>query len=134
MRATEAANDTEGLLESTAAKIKEGSELVTKTSDDFEKVADFTNRAVHLVNEITQTSQQQIQNVSHLNTSIDEIDVVTQHTAAQAEETSATARVLIDQADQLKEVGNELSLLVASGGGDEEESSPRTKGMKQIGM
>jgi methyl-accepting chemotaxis protein len=134
MRATEAANDTEGLLESTAAKIKEGSELVAKTSDDFEKVAQFTNRAVQLVNEITLTSQQQTQNVSHLNTSIDEIDVVTQHTAAQAEETAATARVLIEQADQLQEVGNELSLLVDAGQADHRESSAHHEDMKQLGM
>ncbi len=133
MRATEAANDTGQLLESTAVKINEGSALVTKTADDFTKVAEFTSRASQLVNEITQTSQQQTQNVSHLNKSIEEIDVVTQHTAAQAEETAAIAEVLIEQANQLKEVGNELSLLVA-GEVDRQSEAKGHDELKQLGM
>ena len=134
MRATEAANDTSQLLESTAVKINEGSALVTRTSNDFVKVAEFTSRALQLVTEISMTSQQQTQNVSHLNQSIEEIDVVTQHTAAQAEETAAIAEVLIGQANQLQAVGNELSLLVSSEGGNSGAEATAQDEVKRLEM
>lgn len=78
MRAADAAKNTSTLLEGTVKKVKDGSELVTRTNDAFLQVA------------------------------VTEMDKVTQQNAATAEESASASQELNAQAEQMKSMVGEL--------------------------
>ena len=61
MRASEAARNTAALIEGTVDKVKEGSDLVTKTAEAFSQVAGSTGKIRELVAEIAAASGEQAQ-------------------------------------------------------------------------
>jgi methyl-accepting chemotaxis protein len=130
MRAAQAARDTGALLEGTVTKVNEGDLIVRKTAEAF---SDATTKATHtttLVGEITKASQEQAQGIEQLNISVASIDKITQGNAAQADHTSSAAADLNEQADRLKEVSRDLTILVVgreemgyTAGWDDQENS-----------
>lgn len=67
MRASEAARNTAALIEGTVDKVKEGSDLVTKTAEAFSQVAGSTGKIRELVAEIAAASGEQAQGVDQIN-------------------------------------------------------------------
>ncbi|MEN6621777.1 MAG: methyl-accepting chemotaxis protein, partial [Smithella sp.] len=63
MRSADAAKNTSGLIEGTVNKIKDGSDLVTKTNEAFAEVAGSTSKVAELVGEIAAASQEQAQGI-----------------------------------------------------------------------
>ena len=127
MRAAEAANDTSSLIEGTIDKIKEGSELVNVTNEEFGQVAEKSRKVGELVGEIAAASTEQTQGIDQINKAVNEIDRVTQHTAANAEESASVSEEMKAQAASMKSYVQNLIALV--GGGNIEE--PAKTGGKQ---
>ena len=67
-----------------------------------------------MVQEISQASSEQAQGIEQINTSIAEMDKITQQNAANAEETVSSAEELNCQAEQLIETVDSLVTLVGS--------------------
>ena len=61
MRAADAAQNTSDLIAGTVKKVKNGGDLVTRTNDDFSKVAESTAKVNELVGEIAAASKEQAQ-------------------------------------------------------------------------
>ena len=77
MRAADAAKNTSALIEGTVKKIKDGSNLVTKTNEAFAEVAVSASKVGELVGEIAAASQEQAQGIDQINKAVAEMDKVT---------------------------------------------------------
>ena len=118
MRAAEAARNTAGLIEGTVTRVKEGSDLVERTSKEFTQVAATASKMETLVSEITAASQEQAQGIEQINRAVTELDKVIQANAANAEESAAASEEMSSQAEHLKGFVNELVALVSGDSGD----------------
>ena len=112
MRAAEAAKNTSGLIEGTVKKIREGSELVGKTSEAFSEVAVNSAKVGELVGEIAAASSEQAQGIDQINKAVTEMDKVTQQTAGNAEESASASEEMNAQAMSMREVVQELMLVI----------------------
>ena len=112
LRSAEAAKNTAVLIDGTVAKIKSGAELVVKTNDAFHEVTDSSSRVGELVSEIAAASNEQAQGVDQINTAIADMDKVTQHNAANAEESASASEELNAQSEQMKSMVKNLVALV----------------------
>lgn len=112
MRAADAAKNTAELIEGTVSKVGIGSQVVTKTNETFEEVADSVGKVADLVTEIAAASNEQTQGVDQVNTAVAEMDKVVQQNAATAEESAGAAEELSGQAEQLQAMVNELTIMV----------------------
>ncbi len=126
MRAAKAARDTADLIEGTVKKVHEGSQLVTQTNEDFGAVAAKAAKVGTLVAEIAGASKEQSNGLNQVNQAVLEIDNVTQQTAASSEEGAAAAEELRAQAAHLKDLINELELLISGGKGGGKSSTTAT--------
>jgi methyl-accepting chemotaxis protein len=121
IRAADAAKNTASLIEDTVKKTKEGTVLVSKTNQDFEEVAQSATKAAELISEITAASQEQSQGIDQINKAVAEMDKITQHNAADAEESASASEQMNAQAEQMKVVVKELMDVVggsANGAGN----------------
>ena len=112
MRASEAARNTANLIEGSVKKIKNGSDLVTKTNEAFGKVATGAKKVGELVGEIAAASSEQSQGVEQINKAVSEMDRVVQKTAASAEESASASEEMNAQAEQMKVYVDELVAVV----------------------
>ncbi|MGA2229206.1 MAG: methyl-accepting chemotaxis protein, partial [Syntrophobacteraceae bacterium] len=112
MRAAEAAKSTASLIEGTVTKIKEGGQVVEKTSKEFSEVAVSVERCSELVGEISAASREQAQGIEQVNKAVNEMDKVVQQNAANAEESASASEEMNAQAHQMKEYVGELKSLV----------------------
>lgn len=117
MRAAKAARDTADLIEGTVKKVQEGSQLLTRTNEDFGAVADKASKVGILVASIAEASKEQSSGLSQVNQAVVDIDNVTQQTAASSEEGAGASEELSAQAAHLKELINELEELISGSKG-----------------
>lgn len=112
LRATEAARDTAHLIQETVKKIRNGSEMVTQTSEIFINVASGAQKVSQLVSNIAVATKEQAQGIEQINRAITEMDKVVQRNAASAEESASAAEEMSAQAGMMKGFVNELVGLV----------------------
>ena len=112
MRAADAAKDTAQLIEGTVKKVHEGSELVLKTNESFEKVSASSGKVKALVAEIAEASNEQSRGIEQVNIAISEMDKVVQQNAANAEESASASEEMNAQAEQLKAYVRDLVQLI----------------------
>jgi len=91
MRAAEAAKSTASLIEDTVRKIRDGSEVVKKTNNEFSRVVDSTDKMRGLIEEITVASREQAQGIEQIGKGISEMEQVIQRNAAVAEESASAS-------------------------------------------
>ncbi|MFZ5453426.1 MAG: methyl-accepting chemotaxis protein [Thermodesulfobacteriota bacterium] len=115
MRAADAAQKTADLIENTVAKVREGSNLVYRTAEDFTEVAGSTSKVKELVAEIAAASQEQAQGVEQINRTMVEMDKVVQSNAANAEESASASQQLSAQSEQMKIIVGDLVVLMGGG-------------------
>jgi methyl-accepting chemotaxis protein len=112
IRAAEAAKNTAGLIEGTVVKVKDGSDLVSKTNEDFNHVAESSTRVTELVGAIAAASSDQAQGIQQINTTVAGMDDVVQKKAANAEESASSSAEMSAQAEEMKRMVRELMALV----------------------
>jgi methyl-accepting chemotaxis protein len=112
MRAADAAKNTANLIEGTVKKVKEGSELVAKTSAEFAQVASDSSKMSELVAEIAAASTEQSQGIEQINRAVGEMDKVVQQNAANAEESASASEEMNAQAEQMKGFVQDLVVLI----------------------
>jgi len=134
MRAAEAAKNTAGLIEGTVKRIKDDGDLVIRTNQAFDQVAERVSKVGDLVAEITAASNEQAQGIEQVNTAVAEMDKVVQQNAANAEENASASEEMNAQAEQMKGFVGKLLAIVngnANGAGKGREpisaKRPKTK-------
>lgn len=116
MRAAEAAKNTASLIEDTVTKIRDGSEIVGKTSSEFSKVVGSTAKMTEIIGEIAVASQEQAQGIEQISRGILEMDKVVQRNAANAEESASASEEMNAQAEQMKTYVEELEAVIRGRG------------------
>ena len=116
MRAADAAKNTADLIEGTIKKIKDGSDLVTKTNEAFTEVAERSSKVGELVAEISAASKEQAHGIDQVNNAVTEMDKLTQQNAANAEESASASEEMNSQAGNMKTFVHDLSALVGGSG------------------
>ena len=112
MRAAEAAKETGVIIEGTVNLVTDGANLVTKTSEAFQKVETDTKRAAELVGEITVGSSEQAEGIEQVNRAIGEMDEIIQQNALTTEKSETASTEMNSQANQMKEHVEKLRDLV----------------------
>jgi len=107
MRSAEAARNTASLIESTVKKVKEGSDLVQSTYEDFSGVVDAVGKTEGLISEISNANKEQFIGIDEINKALTEIDTITQQIAQVSSETA-------DASDDLSTLSTNMSTYVHS--------------------
>lgn len=118
LRAADAAKSTANLIEGTVKKVKDGSELVRKTNEEFSEVARNAGKVGELVAEITVASDEQAQGIEQVNKAVAEMDKVVQQVAASAEESASASEEMNAQAEQMKGYVAKMAALVTGSRND----------------
>ncbi len=116
LRATEAARQTQQIIEGSLQNVREGSDLVKVTDNAFSQVEEGSRKVSGLVGEIAQASREQAQGLGQVSQALSEMDKVTQQVAANAEEGSAASEELSGQAATLLDTVAGLEALVSGNG------------------
>jgi methyl-accepting chemotaxis protein len=112
MRSAEAAKTTAGLIEESVANARNGVAISTEVGKSLQEITSAAERVNGLVAEISTASREQAQGIGQVNTSVGQMDQVTQSAAATAEESASAAEELNAQAEQLQAVVRDLIQLV----------------------
>ncbi len=116
LRAAEAAKTTADLIEGTAKRVKDGSDLVRTTNGDFREVALTVAKSGELVGEIAAASNEQANGIDQLNKAVSEMDRVVQLNAANAEESASASEEMSAQAEQLRDFVADLIAICRGAG------------------
>lgn len=112
MRSAEAAKSTAGLIENSVEAARNGVSLTGEVARHLSEIQQASDKVNGLVAEIATGSEEQSRGIAQVNTSVGQVDQVTQAAAAGAEESASAAAELSAQAEQLQAVVNELQKLV----------------------
>ncbi|HSR11199.1 MAG TPA: methyl-accepting chemotaxis protein [Thermodesulfobacteriota bacterium] len=118
LRASEAAKNTNNLIENTMKAVKKGNALTVQTQDAFRKNVEISSKIGKLIDEISAASQEQAQGIEQVGKALAEMDRVVQQNAANAEESASAAEEMNGQAEQMKGIVQQLSVIVGGAGID----------------
>lgn len=102
MRSAEAAKNTAALIEESVKNAEGGVNLNKEVLCSLHEINSQVRKVSEVMAEITAASDQQVQGVAQIVTAIDQINEVTQTTAANAEESASTAEELSSQAAEMQ--------------------------------
>ena len=102
-RSSDAAREINELITTSGGHVKRGVSLVGKTGEALEAISASVKNISDNVAEIVVSSQEQSTGLTEVNSSMGQLDQVTQQNAAMFEETSAASQQLVRQADSLSE-------------------------------
>jgi methyl-accepting chemotaxis protein len=113
MRAADAAKNTASLIEGTITRVNEGSEILSNTSNAFNKVTDSSDKVAHLIAQIAEASKEQSSGINQVNIALSEMDKVTQHNSVSAEKSADVSGEMNTQVEQLQGCVKDLIILVS---------------------
>ena len=100
-RSANAAREIKTLIGASVERVEHGGQLVTEAGGTMQGIVDGVHRVSDIIQEITRASAEQASGIGQVNTSVSELDQMTQQNAALVEESAAAAESLKDQARQL---------------------------------
>jgi methyl-accepting chemotaxis protein len=102
-RSAQAAKDIKDLIINSTGQVKEGVELVNQAGTALTEIVDSIKKVAEIVSEIAAASADQASGLEQVNTSLGQMDEVTQQNSALVEENAATAKTLERQAQDMHE-------------------------------
>jgi len=116
-RSGEAAKSIRDLIAESATYVKTGEKLVEQTSAKLLQASEKVSQIDQLLKQIAISATEQAEGIDQINVAINNIDRMTQHNAAMAEETNASAVELRHGADDLIDMVAQFRLAEGRGGG-----------------
>ncbi len=113
-RSAQAARDTTQLIETTIARVKNGSQIASELNASFQEIESGSQVVKRLIQDIAAATSEQAQGVDQVNTAVAQMDKVTQSNAASAEEAASAAEHLAGQVSALKSMVDNLISMVES--------------------
>lgn len=123
-RSSDAASQIRTLIEASSREVSGGVELVRRAGDTFEAIGQRIGQITALVDRIREGAQAQSSNLVSINTAVAGMDKVTQQNAAMVEESSAAARSLAGEAQELTHLVNRFRVERAAGGHSGQMATP----------
>ncbi len=103
-RSAEAAKEIKGLISASVEKVEGGSRLVADAGRTMTEIVGSVQRVSDIIGEITAAATEQSQGIGEVNTSVSQLDQMTQQNAALVEQSAAAAESLKEQAARLSDV------------------------------
>ncbi len=114
-RSAEAAQNIKDLIGGSEQQVQRGVALVGRTGEVFRRIVEKVAGITGLASQISELSQTQAGQLSQVNSAIGDMDRMTQQNAAMVEETTAAARNLAQQAEDLAKLVRMFKLDVSAG-------------------
>jgi methyl-accepting chemotaxis protein len=115
-RSADAAKEIKSLIDDSASKVDNGSELVNEAGKTMSEIVGSIKKVSNIIAEIAAASNEQSAGIEQVNQAIVQMDGVTQQNAAMVEEASAAAAALEEQAKKLSEAVNIFTLVESRSG------------------
>ncbi|WP_419319493.1 methyl-accepting chemotaxis protein [Caulobacter sp. ErkDOM-E] len=109
-RSADAAKQIKTLIATSAAEVGQGVEYVGKAGEALRAIADEVDQIDALVGAMAASAQEQARGLAEVNTTMNQMDQVTQQNAAMVEETTAASHALAQEATRLAERMGELRI------------------------
>ena len=103
-RSAQAAKEIKGLIGASVEKVEGGSRLVADAGQTMSEIVSSVQRVSNIISEITAASSEQSDGIGQVNTSVVQLDEMTQQNAALVEQSAAAAESLKEQAVKLASV------------------------------
>ncbi|CDO34160.1 methyl-accepting chemotaxis protein [Novosphingobium sp. KN65.2] len=103
-RSAEAAKDVRTLIETSSSQVAVGVDMVRRTGEALDSIIARIDNTTDVVTRISNASSEQSEKLRQTNDTIGQMDVVTQQNAAMVEESTAAARSLATEADNLADL------------------------------
>ena len=103
-RSATSAREIKGLIEDSVTKVQDGSKLVNESGRHLNDIVAAVKQVADIIGEISSASSQQADGLDQVNTTIMQMDEMTQQNAAMAEETSSVAVSMKSQAKSLTDL------------------------------
>ena len=116
-RSATAARETAAKIEDSIVKSERGFQISQQVCKYFDEIADKIRKVDELVASIASASKEQSQGLNQINTTVSEMDKVTQSNAASSEQSAASAQELNNQADALREALMQMARLMTGAKG-----------------
>lgn len=100
-RSADAAKDIKSLIMTSTEQVTDGVALVGQTGSMLDRIVTRVGEISSLITNISQSAETQATNLQQVNGSVGEMDKMTQQNAAMVEESTAAARSLAGEADEL---------------------------------
>ncbi|MDQ8183186.1 methyl-accepting chemotaxis protein [Pelagicoccus sp. SDUM812005] len=114
-RSAEAASITAQKIENSVQKSERGVEINQRVAQNLQTIVSHTQKMDEIVGQISDASAEQNRGVGLIQTSISNMDSVTQRNAAGAEETASSSRVLLEQSNSMQQTIQDLVAVVNGG-------------------
>jgi methyl-accepting chemotaxis protein len=134
-RSADAAKDIKDLINTSTQQVSQGVGLVGDTGKMLDRILTKIDDVNTLINEMAASAEAQAANVQQVNGSVTDMDKMTQQNAAMVEETTAAARNLAGEADELAELVARFKISSAKGFAAPKRSTapaPGTKPAQQV--
>ncbi|WP_339112944.1 methyl-accepting chemotaxis protein [Thioclava sp. GXIMD2076] len=109
-RSSEAAREIDGLITASSDQVNRGVGLVGQAGNALETILRSVSDIAERVGRIATSAKEQASGLSEINTSVNQLDQVTQHNAAMFEETTAASQSLSQSANALNETTRRFAL------------------------
>jgi len=100
-RSAQAAREIKGMINESAKKVSDGSDLVINAGESMKDIVSQVNQVTDLIAEITSAAMEQSAGIGQVNEAVTQMDQSTQQNAALVEQSAAAAISLKEQADRL---------------------------------
>jgi methyl-accepting chemotaxis protein len=109
-RSANAAKEIKDLIRKSTVEVETGVKLVSDTGDALKKIETYIVAINQHMDSITTSAREQSVGLSEVNTSVNQMDQVTQQNAAMVEEASAAGATLANEAGRLRELVTQFQL------------------------
>ncbi len=109
-RSAKAAQETALLIEGSVQKTDKGAHIAAATAKALEDIVESVSKVSALMTEIAAASKDQALQIAEVNQGLEQINQVTEHNTANAEESAASSDDLDSQARELLEMLNQFTL------------------------
>ncbi|WP_397534235.1 methyl-accepting chemotaxis protein [Roseateles sp.] len=103
-RSADAAREIKSLISASVENVDSGTRLVAQAGSTMQDIVGSVQRVKDIIAEISATSSEQSEGIQRINSSMTELDQMTQQNAALVEESAAAAESLKEQATRVAEV------------------------------
>ncbi|PIB94340.1 HAMP domain-containing methyl-accepting chemotaxis protein [Caulobacter sp. FWC2] len=109
-RSADAAREIKSLISASTVEVGQGVEYVGKAGEALRAIADEVDQIDSLVGDMAASTQEQARGLAEVNTTMNQMDQVTQRNAAMVEETTAASHALAEEATRLAQRMGELRI------------------------
>lgn len=122
-RSAEAAKNTAALIEESQKNADKGVAVSSEAAEAVKGISESALKVAGLIGEISAASKEQAQGIDQINSAVAQMDKVTQSNASNAEESASASEELSAQANELREMVEQLVSIVGGKGSGEKSSN-----------